>query len=52
MENENEQKYGFGNPRKAEEIVASLDPLVKDWFFSRFKEFSLTQLYSVGTDCF
>ena len=30
-----------------EEIEGALHPLVKEWFFSRFKEFSLTQLYGV-----
>ncbi|MBU1136414.1 MAG: ATP-dependent helicase [Nanoarchaeota archaeon] len=29
------------------EIVDSLNPLVKEWFFSKFKEFSLTQRYGV-----
>ncbi len=34
-------------PYKAEEISHILHPLVKKWFFSRFKEFSLPQLYGV-----
>src|SRR3989338_5150380 len=34
-------------PYKAEEISHILDSLVKQWFFSRFKEFSLPQLYGV-----
>ena len=33
--------------RKDAEIAASLHPLVKEWFFSRFKEFSATQRYGV-----
>jgi len=33
--------------RKDSEIAASLHPLVKEWFFSKFKEFSLTQRYGV-----
>jgi len=33
--------------RSTEEIVNSLDPLVKEWFFYRFKEFSLPQKYGV-----
>jgi ATP-dependent Lhr-like helicase len=33
--------------RKKEEIVEVLDPLVREWFFSKFKEFSLPQLYGV-----
>jgi len=33
--------------RNADEIEKNLDPLVKEWFFSKFKEFSLPQLYGV-----
>lgn len=33
--------------RKKEEIAEKLNPLVKEWFFSRFDEFSLPQLYGV-----
>lgn len=29
------------------ELANALNPLVKEWFFSRFKEFSLPQLYGV-----
>ena len=29
------------------QIVKTLHPLVKEWFFSRFKEFSITQKYGV-----
>ncbi|MBW3013953.1 ATP-dependent helicase [Candidatus Woesearchaeota archaeon] len=29
------------------ELVATLNPIVKEWFFSKFKEFALPQLYSV-----
>lgn len=36
-----------GKLRSKEEILSSLDPLVKEWFFSRFKSFSLPQLYGV-----
>ena len=32
---------------KSEEVKDILNPLVKEWFFSRFKDFSLTQLYGV-----
>lgn len=32
---------------REEEIKELLNPLVREWFFSRFKEFSLTQLYGV-----
>lgn len=34
-------------PNKAEEIESILNPLVRKWFFSRFKEFSLPQLFGV-----
>ena len=37
----------FAEKRNKEEVLNSLDPLVKEWFFSRFDEFSLTQLYGV-----
>ncbi|GIU68235.1 MAG: ATP-dependent helicase [Candidatus Pacearchaeota archaeon] len=33
--------------RNAEEIKKILHPIVKEWFFSKFKEFSLTQKYGV-----
>lgn len=33
--------------RKDEEIIENLDPLVREWFFSRFPSFSLTQKYGV-----
>jgi ATP-dependent Lhr-like helicase len=33
--------------RTDEEITNFLHPLVKDWFFSRFKEFSITQRFGV-----
>lgn len=32
---------------KAEEVKGILNPLVREWFFSKFKDFSLTQLYGV-----
>jgi ATP-dependent helicase Lhr and Lhr-like helicase len=34
-------------PYKAEQINHILNPIVKKWFFSRFKEYSLPQLYGV-----
>lgn len=37
----------FATARKNEEIEKSLDPLIKEWFFSRYKDFSLTQKYGV-----
>ncbi|MFC1685745.1 ATP-dependent helicase [Nanoarchaeota archaeon] len=33
--------------RDKKELMDSLDPLVEEWFFSRFKEFSLPQKYGV-----
>ncbi|MEM2933204.1 MAG: ATP-dependent helicase [Candidatus Pacearchaeota archaeon] len=33
--------------RTKEEIISILDPLVRTWFFSKFDEFSLPQLYGV-----
>lgn len=32
---------------KKEEVVGLLNPLVKEWFFGKFEDFSKTQLYSV-----
>ncbi|MEK6861263.1 MAG: ATP-dependent helicase [Nanoarchaeota archaeon] len=34
-------------PYKSEEVEKILNPLVREWFFNKFKEFSLTQLYGV-----
>ncbi|MBW2971876.1 DEAD/DEAH box helicase [Candidatus Woesearchaeota archaeon] len=34
-------------PESASTIIKILSPTVKDWFFSRFKEFSLPQLFGV-----
>ncbi|MBU2561932.1 MAG: DEAD/DEAH box helicase [Nanoarchaeota archaeon] len=34
-------------PETAETLLKILSPTVKDWFFSRFKEFSLPQLFAV-----
>ena len=42
-----EIKYERANLRKQAELVGILDPLVKEWFFSKFKEFSESQLYGV-----
>src|SRR3989339_1148818 len=33
--------------RESKDIEKTLHPLVKEWFFSKFKEFSITQLYGV-----
>jgi ATP-dependent Lhr-like helicase len=40
-------KFEFIKERKTKDVAESLDPLVREWFFSRFKDFSLTQLYGV-----
>ena len=42
-----EKKYSRAELRKSAEIVRILDPLVKEWFFSKFKDFSESQLYGV-----
>lgn len=34
-------------PHSKEDTEKILNPLVREWFFSKFKEFSLTQLYGV-----
>ena len=34
-------------PAKGEEVKGILNTIVSEWFFSRFKDFSLTQLYGV-----
>jgi ATP-dependent Lhr-like helicase len=38
----------FIGPRKNADVVELLHPLVKKWFFNKFKDFSLTQLYGVA----
>jgi len=40
-----EIKYIESN--KSQEVQDILNPIVKEWFFSRFRDFSLTQLYGV-----
>jgi len=40
-------KIEFIKPRDGKEIELVMHPLVKEWFFSKFKDFSLTQLYGV-----
>lgn len=37
----------YASEAKKEEILKALDPLVKEWFFTKFKEFSMPQLYGV-----
>ncbi len=39
----------FMEPHRAEDVRETLHPLVREWFFGRFKDFSLTQLYGVKT---
>jgi len=40
-------QISLAKPRKDKEIEKILHPLVKEWFFSKFKDFSLTQRYGV-----
>src|SRR3989338_9460561 len=39
----------FIEPHSKAEVEGTLHPLVREWFFGRFKDFSLTQLYGVKT---
>lgn len=41
------KNYAKAELRKQEEIIGILDPLVKEWFFSKFEKFSDSQLYGV-----
>ncbi|MFA5258946.1 MAG: ATP-dependent helicase [Candidatus Pacearchaeota archaeon] len=41
------KQYPRAELRKATEIISILNPLVKEWFFSRFSDFSESQLYGV-----
>ncbi|MEK6848778.1 MAG: ATP-dependent helicase [Nanoarchaeota archaeon] len=40
-------KTNYASERKPEEIDKMLEPLVKEWFYSRFKGYSLPQLFGV-----
>ncbi len=40
-------KLEIAKLRKSKEVKEMLHPLVREWFFSKFKEFSLPQLYGV-----
>jgi len=40
-------KIELAREREKKEIERSLHPLVKEWFFSKFSDFSLPQLYGV-----
>lgn len=44
---ETKLKYNDANARKPEEINGILDDLVEEWFFSKFKGYSDSQLYGV-----
>tara|TARA_Y100000034_G_scaffold135505_1_gene207689 strand:+ start:3047 stop:5665 length:2619 start_codon:yes stop_codon:yes gene_type:complete len=48
LESVEEGKIEFIKPESKEKIEGILNPLVKEWFFGKFKEFSLTQRYGVG----
>jgi len=37
----------YASEAKKEDILKALDPLVREWFFTKFKEFSMPQLYGV-----
>jgi ATP-dependent helicase Lhr and Lhr-like helicase len=43
-----ETKLQFISARSSADVMGIMHPLVKEWFFSKFKDFSLTQLYGVG----
>ncbi|MBS3071356.1 ATP-dependent helicase [Candidatus Pacearchaeota archaeon] len=40
-------KIEYVEANKSEEVKEILNPLVREWFFTKFKDFSLTQLYGV-----
>lgn len=40
-------EYKYIDERKSEEIRKILDPLVEEWFFSRFMDFSSAQKHGV-----
>ncbi len=42
-----DENLKYIDAEKPEEVKKILNPLVREWFFSKFKEFSLTQLYGV-----
>ena len=44
---ENKEEIKFIEPHSEGEVAAVLEPIVREWFFSKFKSFSLTQLYGV-----
>jgi ATP-dependent helicase Lhr and Lhr-like helicase len=44
---EKEHKYSRAEPFKNSDLIEILDPLVREWFFSKFKDFSESQLYGV-----
>jgi ATP-dependent Lhr-like helicase len=37
----------YASEIKKEDIISILDPLVREWFFTKFREFSMPQLYGV-----
>jgi len=43
-----QQTYPRASLRTPNEIIKVLDPLIKEWFLSKFKEFSDAQLYGVS----
>jgi ATP-dependent helicase Lhr and Lhr-like helicase len=41
------QELEYIEPSESNDVKNILNPLVREWFFSRFEDFSLTQLYGV-----
>ncbi len=47
MQTQKQMTYPRTEKRKQSEIIEIMDPLLKEWFFSKFKEFSDSQLHGV-----
>ncbi|HLF53713.1 MAG TPA: ATP-dependent helicase, partial [Candidatus Nanoarchaeia archaeon] len=45
--NENAKEIRYIEPHETAEVKGILEPIVSEWFFGRFKDFSLTQRYGV-----
>lgn len=43
-----ESKIEFIGARSSADVKGIMHPIVKEWFFAKFKDFSLTQLYGVA----
>ena len=45
----NQEQINFKTiPNTTEELISVLNPIVKEWFFSKFKDFALSQKYAVN----